>query len=565
MKKIITVLAVAIFCFTFSQSRAASQTQKISGNIVDVVSSSIYPGTLVIEGGRIKDIVKEDKKYDTFIIPGLIDAHVHTESSLLVPEEFARLAVTHGTVCTVSDPHEIANVLGISGIDYMIENAKKSPFKFYFGASSCVPATEFETAGAKIDASAIGKLLGRKEIKYMSEMMNYPGVINKDPEVMSKLEAAKKNKEPIDGHAPGLMGEDLKAYVDAGITTDHETYLYEEGLEKIGLGMKVIIREGSAAKNFDTLHTLIGKYPDSCMFCSDDKHPDDLVKGHINEIVKKAFGLGYDKIEVLRCASYNPVKHYGLDVGLLQKGDWADFAVVDNLDNFNILKTYINGKLVAENGRTLLKKPFAGIKNKFLAHKKRPEDFFVKNKGKLINAIEAVDGQLITKRLKITPTVAYDYIISDPDRDILKITVVNRYRDSKPAVGFVKNFGLKKGAIASSFAHDSHNIVAVGVTDNDITRAVNLVIEHKGGLALVYDNHEEILELPIAGLMSDQDGYEIAEKYSRITAGAKSIGSGLRAPYMTLSFMALLVIPEIKLSDKGLFDGKNFKLINLSD
>lgn len=471
--------------------------------------------------------------------------------------------MAHGTVATVSDPHEIANVLGIPGIDYMIEDAGRTPFKFYFGASSCVPATEFETAGAKINAFAVGELLKREEIKYLSEVMNYPGVINKDPEVMAKIVMAKENKEPIDGHAPGLLGEGLRKYAEAGITTDHESYLYEEGAQKISLGMKLIIREGSAAKDFDALHTLIEKYPASCMFCSDDKHPDDLVNGHINQMVKRAFALGYDKIAVLKCASYNPVKHYNLDVGLLQKGDYADFVIVDNLEDFNILETYINGVLVAVNGRSLLKKLPARIKNNFSARKKKPEDFKVKDENGLINVIEAIDGQLITKRLKIAPKVVDGYVVSDPDRDILKITVVNRYEDTPPAVAFIKDFGLKKGAIASSFAHDSHNIIAVGVTDEDIARAVNLIIHGCGGLSLVYDNHEEILELPIAGLMSDQDGYKVAEKYSRITAGAKSIGSNLRAPYMTLSFMALLVIPEIKLSDKGLFDGKDFKLIGL--
>ena len=563
IRKIIISLMLAAGFFIFTQSWAADQTQRISGNIVDVVNSNIYPGTLIIEGERIKEIIKEDKTYNTFIIPGLVDAHIHIESSLLVPAEFARLAVVHGTVATVSDPHEIANVLGIPGIDYMVKDAGRVPFKFYFGASSCVPATEFETAGAKLDATEVDELLKRKDIKYLSEMMNYPGVINDNPEVMSKLAVAKNHNKPIDGHAPGLMGEDLKKYVHAGIFTDHETYIYEEGLQKIDLGMKVLIREGSAAKNFNTLHPLIGEYPDFCMFCSDDKHPDDLVEGHIDQMVKRAIALGYDKMVVLRCASFNPVKHYDLDVGLLQKGDYADFVVINNFDDFNILKTYINGKLVAENGMSLLKKLPVDIENNFSAHEKNPQDFRIKNKGTLINVIEAIGGELITNRLEIEPKVVDGYAVSDPDRDILKIAVVNRYQDAPPAVAFVKNFGLKKGAIASSFAHDSHNVVVVGVSDEDIARAVNLIVSKRGGLALVYDDHEELLPLPIAGLMSDQDGYEVAARYSRITAGAKSIGSDLKAPYMTLSFMALPVIPDLKLSDKGLFDVKEFKIIDL--
>jgi len=564
------ILSKLIACFMFvgvvclhSQSLAESKALKISGNIVDVVNSAVYPGTLVVEGEKIKDIEKNDNKYDTYIIPGLVDAHVHIESSMLVPSEFARLAVAHGTVASVSDPHEIANVLGIPGIDYMLEDAKTVPFKFNFGVSSCVPATEFETSGAKIDAQAIDQLLKRRELSYMSEMMNYPGVIFGDPEVAAKLAMARNNAHPVDGHAPGLTGEDLKKYVQAGMSTDHETYGYEEGLQKINLGMKVLIREGSAAKNFDTLHPLIGKFPDYCMFCSDDKHPDDLVKGHINEMVKRALALGYDLFAVLRCATYNPVKHYGLKVGLLQKGDYADFLVVDNLKDFRVLKTYINGRLVAENGKSLIKRQPARIKNNFSAHKKKTADFMVKDKGGAIRVIEAIDGQLVTKSLEVMPKVSGGYVVSDPERDILKLTVVNRYQDAPPAVAFVKNFGLKKGAIASSVAHDSHNVLAVGVSDKDICRAVNLVIRNRGGLAIVYDGREEVLKLPVAGLMSVEDGYIVAKKYSQMTGIAKDLGSNLRAPYMTLSFMALLVIPELKLSDKGLFDGKAFKFTDL--
>lgn len=538
---------------------------KISGNIVDVVNSVIYSGTLVIENSRIKDIVKESKQFDSFIIPGLIDAHVHLESSMLVPSEFSRLAVVHGSVATVSDPHEIANVLGVAGVDYMLLDASKTPFKFYFGAPSCVPATIFETAGAEINIASLEELLKRKDIKYLSEMMNYPGVINKDPHEMSKISLAKKYNKIIDGHAPGLRGEDLKKYAQAGITSDHETYEIEEAYEDVALGMKLIIREGSAAKNFGDLHPLIGMFPGSCMFCSDDKHPDDLVSGHINQLVKRAFDLGYDKMDVLRCASYNPIKHYGLEVGLLQKGDFADFVVVDNLENFNILKTFIDGRLVAENGKSLLEKVPVVIKNNFNTREKKPADFIVKKRGNYINVIEAIDGQLITKRTIVPAKISGDCVVSDVYRDILKIAVINRYKDTPVSVGFVKNFGLKTGAIASSFAHDSHNIVAVGVSDDDIAKAVNLIIKNRGGISFVCSNQEEILPLPVAGLMSDQDGYLVGEQYSKMTSLVREIGSTFKAPYMTLFFMALLVIPELKLSDKGLFDGKNFKFIDLFD
>ncbi|MFH1208780.1 MAG: adenine deaminase [Candidatus Omnitrophota bacterium] len=546
-----------------AQLLAEGRTQRVSGNIVDVVNSTIYPGTLVLDGGKIREILPEDKQYDTFIIPGLVDAHVHIESSMLVPSEFARLAVVHGTVATVSDPHEIANVLGLPGVEYMLEDAGKVPFKFNFGASSCVPATSFETAGARLGSAEIDKLLAHRDIKYLSEMMNYPGVIHQDPEVMAKLAVAKQHKKPIDGHAPGLLGEDLKTYASAGITSDHESYQYEEGLQETGLGMKVLIREGSAAKDFDVLHPLIGKFPGSCMFCSDDKHPDDLVSGHIDQLVKRSLALGYDKMDVLRCATYNPVRHYGLEVGLLQKGDYADFVVIDNFQDFRVLETWINGRLVAKNGKSLMERQPAKMENNFSAHKKKAANFRVKNKGGPIRIIEAIEGMLVTRSSEILPKVSEGFVVSDPERDILKITVVNRYQDAPPAVAFIKNFGLKKGAFASSVAHDSHNVVAVGVSDEDIAAAVNLVIRHRGGLAIVHDGREEILELPVAGLMSAEDGYRVAQKYSEMTVTAKKLGSQLRAPYMTLSFMALLVIPELKLSDRGLFDGKNFKFIDL--
>jgi adenine deaminase len=482
---------------------------------------------------------------------------------MLIPSEFARLAVVHGTVATVSDPHEIANVLGIPGIMFMIKNGKKTDFKFNFGASSCVPATGFETAGANLGSKDMESLLKMKEIRFMSEMMNYPGVLFKDPEVMAKIAVAKKLGKPIDGHAPGLMGKDLETYVGAGISTDHETYMLDEGEQKIKLGMKVIIREGSAAKNFDTLHTLIGKYPDKIMFCSDDKHPDDLVKGHINEIVKRAIKLGYNKMDVIRCATLNPVRHYNLDAGLLQKGDPADMIVIDNPENFKVLKTIINGKVVAENGKSLLPHIVEKPINNFSAKPKTAGDFVVLKKGETINIIEALEGQLITKCVKDQVKAEGEYAVADTGRDILKLTVVNRYKEAAPAVAFIKNFGLKSGAIASSVAHDSHNILSVGTNDGDITKAVNAVIKCKGGLAIVDGEKIQVIELPVAGLMTCEDGYKVVRKYSDMTKTAKAMGSNLHAPYMTLSFMALLVIPETKLSDKGLFDAVKFKFMNL--
>ena len=535
----------------------------ISGNLVDVLQGRIAAATLHIESGKIIRIVPELKKQDTFITPGLIDAHVHIESSMLTPAEFARVAITHGTISAVCDPHEIANVLGIAGIDYMLEDARRSPFMFAFGAPSCVPATSFETSGAAIGASEIAALLEQKEITHLSEVMNYPGVISRDPEVMAKIALAKRLGKPVDGHAPGLRGEALKTYVASGISTDHETLSLEEAVEKIRLGMKILIREGSAAKDFEKLESLIDSHSDMCMFCSDDKHPDDLVRGHIDGIVRKAISMGHDPLKVLMCACLNPVTHYNLPVGLLQEGDPADFLVVHSLKDFTVLKTYIKGSLVAENGKTMLAYKQPEIINEFHAGLKRKEEFAVRAGAGPANIIEAEDGSLLTGRLRKTPVVSDGLVMSDTTRDILKIAVVNRYRGDPPALGLIKGFGLRKGAIASSIAHDSHNIIAVGVADDDLCAALNMVIENKGGLALACNEFRDFLPLPIAGLMSVSDAWETASLHSRLQGLVREIGSPMAAPFITLSFMALLVIPKIKMSDHGLFDSETFSIVDL--
>jgi len=527
----------------------------ITGNLVDVHQKKIYPAEVIVQDERIITINNLDSqtlKFDHYILPGFIDAHVHIESSMLIPSEFARLAVVHGTVATVSDPHEIANVCGMKGVEYMIENGRTVPFKFNFGAPSCVPATTFETAGAVISVDDIDELMKREEILYLSEMMNFPGVLNSDAEVMKKIASAKKYNKPVDGHAPGLHGELAKKYIDAGISTDHECFTKEEALDKLKYGMKIIIREGSAAKNFEALIDLLNDHEDMMMFCSDDKHPDSLVEGHINQLCARSVAKGIDVFKVLKAACVNPVGHYKLKVGLLRQNDFADFIVVKDLKNFEVIQTYINGQLVAENRKTLIESQTATAINNFDCDKKNTEDF--KTTIGHSFAIEALDGQLITNKFPLKASG------SDIDNDILKIVVVNRYKDAPIATAFIKNFGLKKGAIASSVAHDSHNIVAVGVDDEAICKAVNLVIENKGGVSCV-GNEEIILPLPVAGLMSTKDGYEVARKYSAIDKAAKELGSKLSAPYMTLSFMALLVIPHLKLSDLGLFDGDEFKFI----
>lgn len=535
----------------------------VSGNIVDLVEKKIFPGTIKVENGRITSITpSDDHLSEQFILPGFIDAHVHIESSMLVPSEFARLAVPHGTVATVSDPHEIGNILGTEGVHYMIRNGSQVPFHFNFGAPSCVPATAFETAGATITADEIRSLFVKCKLKYLSEMMNYPGVLARDPLVMDKIQAAKDLGLPIDGHAPGLKGADAARYISAGISTDHECYTLQEALDKLKCGMKIIIREGSAAKNYEALHPLIGTHPDQVMFCSDDKHPHDLVEGHINELVKRSIiEQGYDPLDVLRCACYNPIKHYNLDVGFLQPGQPADFIIVDNLRDFHVLKTYIKGELVAENGKTRIPSTKNEVVNNFNTSLKKEEDFAFEGSGDTLQVIQALDGELITKKLEVK--VNQGPILADPEKDILKLAVINRYSNAPVAIAFINGFGLKKGALASCIAHDSHNIIAVGVSDQDICKAVNALIENKGGISVASDGEVDVLPLPVGGIMSPDDGYKIATDYALLDQKAKQLGTTLGAPFMTLSFMALLVIPSLKLSDKGLFDGTSFSFTPL--
>ncbi|EDP94366.1 adenine deaminase [Kordia algicida OT-1] len=533
------------------------------GNIVDIFNKRIYKGEIHAEAGKIVNILEKDHDNETYIIPGFVDAHIHIESSMLVPSEFARLAVLHGTVATVSDPHEIANVLGKAGVEFMIENGKKVPFKFNFGAPSCVPATSFESAGAVIDSDDIKELLAKPEIKYLAEMMNYPGVLFDDAEVLKKIAWAKHFDKPVDGHAPGLRGDDVSKYIAAGISTDHECFTYDEALEKLQKGMKVIIREGSAAKNFEALIPLLDEHYAEMMFCSDDKHPDDLLLGHINQLCARAVAKGNDIFKVLQVACVNPVEHYKLDVGQLQKGDAADFVVLEDLTNFKVLETYINGIRVASGETSHIDSVPFEILNNFNTSAKNVVDFQVKATKSKIRVIEALDGELVTNELILDNLVEDGNLVSNTAEDILKMTVVNRYQDEVPAMAFIKNFGLKEGAIASSVGHDSHNIIAVGVSDEAICKAVNLLIENKGGICAVSEKDEKVVSLPVAGIMSDKTGWEIGEEYAELDKLAKEMGSTLRAPYMSLSFMALLVIPSLKLSDKGLFNGTTFEFTSL--
>jgi adenine deaminase len=535
----------------------------VQGNIVDIENKRIFKGEVVIENGHISAIREVNHTEENYILPGFVDAHIHIESSMLVPSEFAKIAVVHGTVATVSDPHEIANVLGVKGVDFMIENGKKVPLKFNFGAPSCVPATSFESAGAIIDADDIKKMMENPDIKYLAEMMNYPGVLFDDEEVLKKIQHSKNNNKPIDGHAPGLRGDDVTKYIAAGISTDHECFTFDEALEKLQKGMKVLIREGSAAKNFEALIDLLPEHFENMMFCSDDKHPDDLLLGHINQLCERAVAKGIDVFKVLQAACVNPVKHYNLEVGLLQKGDAADFILVDNLKEFNVLETYINGALVAKNGESFVKSVPFEVLNNFNTDKKKVADFRFESSANKIRVIEALDGELVTNQIEAASIIVDGNLVSNTATDILKMTVVNRYKNAKPSIAFIKNFGITEGAIASSVGHDSHNIIAIGVSDEAICKAVNLIIENRGGVCAVNNLEEKIVSLPVAGIMSDLSAEEIGKSYAALDVMAKQMGSKLRAPYMSLSFMALLVIPSLKLSDKGLFDGTSFKFTSL--
>ncbi len=541
------------------------QATTIQGQYVDILNKRIYPAILKLEQGIIVSITETNEAPGHYIMPGFIDSHVHIESSMLVPSSFARLAVVHGTIGTISDPHEIANVCGLEGVQYMIENGKKVPFHFFFGAPSCVPATQFETAGANIDSTATAELLASPDIYYLSEMMNFPGVLHQDPEVMQKIKAAHQIGKPVDGHAPGLMGELAKQYIEAGISTDHECFTIEEAVDKLSFGMHILIREGSAAKNFEALYELIDDHPKKIMLCSDDKHPDSLLEGHINQLCARAVAKGINVFNVLRAACINPVLHYKLPTGFARVNDPANFILVNDLKDFKVIETYINGLLVAKEGNSLIEPVQATAINQFNANPLSLEDLALPandypSKNGLVPVIHAIDGQLITNLVWAKPKIKEDKIVADIENDLLKVVVYNRYHASKPKIGLIQSFGFKSGAIASTVAHDSHNIIAVGADDESLLKAINLVIQEQGGISCVFENESKVIGLPVAGLMSIADPYQVANDYISIDKMAKSLGTRLQSPFMTLSFMALLVIPHIKMSDLGLFDGDQFKL-----
>lgn len=530
----------------------------VKGVVYDPVMKQTIPGSIVIKKGVIESIERDENVVGPIILPGFVDSHIHIESSMLLPTEFSRIAVQHGTVAVVADPHEIANAAGVDGIDFMIENAKLAEIKFYFGAPSCVPASPFDDCYQVIDASEIAKLMVRDDIHFLGEMMNFPGVIYDNEDVHNKIKSALKNNKPVDGHAPGLKDESLRKYVKSGISTDHECFTEEEAQEKLKLGMKVLIREGSAAKNYNTLHSLISKSPESVMLCTDDCHPEDLIKGHINIQFKRSLDNGHNIFDVLQVTSVNPVKHYKLKVGLLQKGDSADFIVVNNLNDFKIVATYINGINVIE-PKIVNRKIDQYVPGYSFLATMNTERLAVKANTANIRVIDAIDGELVTKSIKHKAKIVNGLVVSDIENDILKIVVINRYKKDISSVGFIKGFGLKKGAIAESIAHDSHHLIAVGVDDESILKAIDFIVTNKGGVC--YNNGVETfgLALPVYGLMGVEPAKQMAEKYELINKKVAADGCFLKAPFMTLSFMALSVIPELKMTPNGLFDVVKFQ------
>ena len=535
---------------------------KISGKLVDIHNREIYPAEITILKGKIERIERTGSSPNQYILPGLIDAHIHIESSMVTPGAFSMSAVKHGTTGVVSDPHEIANVLGEKGVRFMLKDAEKVPLRFWFGAPSCVPATSFETSGAILDYKAVKRLLRIKKINYLSEMMNFPGVVFKDPEVISKLNIAKELNKPVDGHAPGLTGELLKNYVAAGISTDHECSTLSEALEKISLGMKILIREGSAAKNLESLKELLKLHPNMVMLCSDDLHPETLQVRHINKIIGKLITEDYNLFDVIRSATINPAVHYNLDSGLLRKGDKADFILVDDLKTMNVSETRINGKKVFSSGRVMFSyKPGLPV-NKFNCSKVSGKDIRVLNKKGKIRIIHAFEGELLSKEI-VQESGGNHFLETDTEKDVLKIVVKDRYNDTPPAIGFIKGFGLKKGAFASSVAHDSHNIICVGTNDTDIVAAINEIVRMKGGLSVSSGRQIDSIQLNIGGIMTTRPISEVATDYQHLNELVKLQGCSMASPFMTLSFMALLVIPELKIGDRGLFDVRKFELVSL--
>ncbi|NPV64923.1 MAG: adenine deaminase [Methanobacteriaceae archaeon] len=534
----------------------------LKGNILNVFTGDIYPAEIIIEDGMIKIVRKIEGDFDGILLPGFIDSHTHIESSLMTPSSFAEATIPHGTTAVISDPHEIANVMGLEGIDFMIEDSKRVPLKFFFTAPSCVPPTEFETAGANIGVNEIRALLERDEIVALGEMMDFPGVISEDPQVIDKIKAAKKARKPIDGHAPLLSGDDLCKYVEKGISTDHESVYAEEAQEKIELGMKIMIREGSSAKNLQELAKVGGDF-----LVSDDVEPGDLIEGHMDMILRKAVEYGIDEVEAVRMVTINPADHYSLDSGAIAPGRPADIVLVDNLKNFTVKKVFINGELVAKDGEKLFKvkgngktPPQGKIRIKDL--KSSRLEIRASGSKARVRVIKVFEEQIITSESTHELPIKDGIVQPLPEDDILKVSVIDRYGHGNIGNGFVEGFGIREGALASTVAHDSHNLIVVGTSTDYMMRAVEILRRSGGGLVAVAPNESVHLRLPVAGLMSHESVNILACKARQLNDFVADMGSSLSNPFMTMSFLSLLVIPQLRLSDRGLFNVEERRFVD---
>jgi len=553
----------------------------LHGSLVNVYSGNISESYIGVKDGRIIYVggkpIRATKNLDVgskFILPAYIDGHVHIESSLVTPSQFALAAIPRGTCCVVADPHEIANVCGVEGIKYMIEDSARTPLKIYFMIPSCVPATNLETSGAKIGLKEIEELKGLKQILGLGEVMNFPGVIKGEEEVMAKIRACEGMV--IDGHAPGLRGEELCAYIAAGVMSDHESVTAEEAMEKISLGMWVMIREGSTAKNLSELAAIVSKgCPERVMLVTDDQHADDLLaEGHLDHVLRRAVEEGIDPVDAVRMVTVKPAEYFGLRrLGGVSPGKCADMVIVDDLKEFKAEMVFIDGRIVAKEGkylgsvgRSIVKKE---VEKTVHIGELLPADLKVIHRGPEgkveTRVIEVVPDQIITNEMLCELPVENGEVLPDLEKDIVKICVVERHRETgRIGKGFVKGFGLKEGALASTVAHDSHNIIAMGVSDDEICRAVNRLREINGGLVAVNGNEvKSELPLPIAGLMSDRGVEFVAERMDELNKSASDLGCHLRSPFMALSFLALPVIPKLKITDLGLVDVEQMKVVDL--
>ena len=546
-----------------------------NAGIVNVFSGEIIPGSIAVAKGYIigfgsypaKRVVNMKGR---FVAPGFIDAHVHIESSMSCPTEFARSVLPHGTTTVAADPHEIANVLGAEGIGYMIDSSKDQPVNIYFTLPSCVPATDMETSGAKLGADDLLPFMDNCRIIALGEVMNFPGVICRDNEVLRKIEGMKKQIKPVDGHAPGLTGRDLYAYISAGIFSDHECTTEKEAKEKLNAGMHIMIREGTGAKNLEDLLPIINRQTARrVMWCTDDRHPHDIIKeGHIDYIVRSAIRMGLDPVIAIQMATINPAEYFGLNhVGAIAPGRQADLVVFSDIKNPVIEEVYFRGNLAAKEGKMLpeIKRPAPLNIRSSMNIDIAKIDFSIPALSRQARVIEVISDQIVTGQSLIKVAVSGNSAVSDIKRDILKIAVVERHKGThNTGMGFARGFGLKQGALASSVAHDSHNIIIVGTNDEDMKTALEAVVKMGGGLAAAGNGKIlAALPLPIAGLMSLQPLKTIKEKLDNLINISREFGSSLSDPFMTLSFLALPVIPELKITDKGLVDVSKFRIVPL--